>query len=225
MTRFEQSTIRTQSCLREEIFAQQSGQLTHPQALFCCQTTTDEDRSAHARAMNVAGLVFSAFLKLGIVLFELDCGDPYRNVFRSRANPDEHAVLAEIDKMHFGRPYRDPVKTCLTGNLHAASEFGNIDARFNPAVVEKEVQCICSLFGHLVSFLSIKAALLINFSTFQTYSTQTTFGRDLSTGRLVKCQFYVSTSSTSVFNSQLPRRPLGFSEFYNRIVCPTQVSR
>jgi len=41
------------------------------------------------------------FHKLGIVLFELGRGDHYRNVFRWRANPDEHAVLAEIDKISF----------------------------------------------------------------------------------------------------------------------------
>lgn len=77
------------------------------------------------------------FHKFGIVLFELGRGDHYHNIFWWRAMPDEHVVLAEMDKIHFGRPYRDFVKTCLTGNLHTASEVGIIDAQFNRAVIEK----------------------------------------------------------------------------------------
>ena len=71
------------------------------------------------------------------MLFELGRGDHYRNIFRWKVLHDERAVLGEIEKIQFGRPYRDLVKTCLTGNLRAASEVGSIDAQFNRAVIEK----------------------------------------------------------------------------------------
>lgn len=88
---------------------------------------------------NVLGLhgerLATMFHRLGNVLFELGRGEHYRNVFRCGAH-DERVVLQEIEKIQFGRLYRDLVKVFLTGNLHAASEI-NIDTQFSYVVIEK----------------------------------------------------------------------------------------
>jgi hypothetical protein len=75
------------------------------------------------------------FHRLGIVLFELGRGIQHREIFEVE-EPSESQVLAEIEKIQFGRPYRDLVKVCLTGSLYATSVI-NIDTRFDRAVVEK----------------------------------------------------------------------------------------
>jgi hypothetical protein len=83
------------------------------------------------------------FHKLGIVLFELGRGVQHRDVFKYKT-PSEGAVLAEIEKIQFGRMYRDLVKVCLTGSLYAASEI-NVDSQFNRVVVEKYAALLLSL--------------------------------------------------------------------------------
>jgi len=75
------------------------------------------------------------FHRLGIVLFELGRGVQHREIFK-KGEQSESEVLAEIEKIQFGRPYRDLVKVCLTGSLYATSAI-NIDRHFDRAVVEK----------------------------------------------------------------------------------------
>jgi len=74
------------------------------------------------------------FHRLGIVLFELGRGVQYSEVFKGEEG--EGDVLREIEKIQFGRPYRDLVKVCLTGSLYASSVV-NIDSCFDKVVVEK----------------------------------------------------------------------------------------
>lgn len=75
------------------------------------------------------------FHRLGIVLFELGRGLQYTDVF-DEGMPTKSEVLSQIEEIPFGRPYRDLVKTCLTGSLYAASVV-NIDTHFNHEVIEK----------------------------------------------------------------------------------------
>lgn len=75
------------------------------------------------------------FHRLGIVLFEVGRGVQHRELFDGWEG-SETEVTAEIDKIPFGRPYRDLVKTCLTGSLYATSAV-HIDTQFNRAVVER----------------------------------------------------------------------------------------
>lgn len=75
------------------------------------------------------------FHRLGIVLFELGRGVQHHVVFQDR-EPTDSEVLGEIEKIQFGRQYRDLVKVCLTGSLYATSEM-NIDAQFNRVVIDK----------------------------------------------------------------------------------------
>ncbi|KAF2802211.1 uncharacterized protein BDZ99DRAFT_468995 [Mytilinidion resinicola] len=75
------------------------------------------------------------FHRLGIVLFELGRGAQYREIFTDEL-PTEGEVLDEIEKIPFGRPYRDLVKVCLTGSLYATSVV-NIDSHFNRVVIEQ----------------------------------------------------------------------------------------
>jgi hypothetical protein len=75
------------------------------------------------------------FHRLGIVLFELGRGLQYSDIFQA-SSPSESDVLAEIERIQFGRPYRDVVKVCLTGSLYATSAI-NIDSQFDRAVIEK----------------------------------------------------------------------------------------
>jgi hypothetical protein len=88
------------------------------------------------------------FYRLGIVLFEIGRGGPYSEFLSAIKVPkagnlqhtsdDISIVLAEIDKIPFGRPYRDLVKLCLTGSLYATSVV-NIDIQFNKKVVDELV--------------------------------------------------------------------------------------
>ena len=71
------------------------------------------------------------------MLFELGRGIQHRDVVKSNS-PSEGEVLEQIEKIHFGRIYRDLVKVCLTESLYATSEI-NIDTQFNRVVVEKQV--------------------------------------------------------------------------------------
>jgi hypothetical protein len=75
------------------------------------------------------------FHRLGIVLFELGRGLQCHEIF-DEDTPNEGKVLSQIEKIPFGRPYRDLVKVCLTGSLYAASVV-NIDTYFNREVIEK----------------------------------------------------------------------------------------
>lgn len=84
-----------------------------------------------ARDVRLAGL----FHRLGIVFFELGRGVQYREIFKE-ASPSESDVLLEIEKIPFGRPYRDLVSVCLTGSLYATSVM-NLDRQFNTVVIEK----------------------------------------------------------------------------------------
>jgi hypothetical protein len=88
------------------------------------------------------------FYRLGIVLFEIGRGGPYGEFLSPSKEPrdgnlqntsdDMLLVLEEIDKIPFGRPYRDLVKLCLTGSLYATS-VANIDGQFNAKVVQEWV--------------------------------------------------------------------------------------
>jgi hypothetical protein len=75
------------------------------------------------------------FHRLGIILFELGRGVQHSDIFTD-ASSNESDVLDEIEKIPFGRSYRDLVKACLTGSLYTASEI-NIDSQFDRVVVEK----------------------------------------------------------------------------------------
>jgi hypothetical protein len=75
------------------------------------------------------------FHRLGIVLFELGRGVQHREIFKG-ASPSESEVLGEIERIPFGRPYRDLVMVCLTGSLYATSTI-NVDSQFDRVVVEK----------------------------------------------------------------------------------------
>jgi hypothetical protein len=86
------------------------------------------------------------FHRLGIVLFELGRGVQHRDIFKG-ASPSESEVLAEIERIPFGRPYRDLVRVCLTGSLYAGSAI-NIDSHFDRVVIEKY---ICS-YGLRVTY-------------------------------------------------------------------------
>lgn len=71
------------------------------------------------------------FHQLGIVLFELGLGKHYQDLWgkespgalsssgkqQSSWSLNKEGILAEVDKIPFGRPYRDLVKLCLAGSL------------------------------------------------------------------------------------------------------------
>jgi hypothetical protein len=69
------------------------------------------------------------FHQLGIVLFELGRGKHYQEFWGKGKGKEvsgassnswgltKGAVLEEVDKIPFGRPYRDLVKHCLAGSL------------------------------------------------------------------------------------------------------------
>ncbi|KAK4996891.1 hypothetical protein LTR66_003595 [Elasticomyces elasticus] len=104
-----------------------------------CQQTSQELITDRAR-------VALMFHRLGIVLFELGRGKQYNEIFerprhgRGRGHgmggPDAERVHREINKICFGRPYRDLVRICLSGSLYADT-VDEVTREFNTLVVER----------------------------------------------------------------------------------------
>jgi len=81
----------------------------------------------------------SLFHSLGIVLFELGHGKIYSeqlSLGNSKTNVDKAVLIKEIDKIPFGRAYRDVIKTCLTGNIYRTMG-SSVDSQFNKIVLER----------------------------------------------------------------------------------------
>jgi len=85
------------------------------------------------------------FHRLGIVLFELGRGRSAHSIFAAgyftphayrQHGTTATMVFGEIDKICFGRPYREVVKLCLTGTLYV-SVVTDVSGGFNRLVVEK----------------------------------------------------------------------------------------
>jgi len=85
------------------------------------------------------------FHRLGIVLFELGRGRSAKHFFAAaffapqtytQDGKTATAVFGEIDKICFGRSYRDVVKLCLTGSLYV-NVVTDVSGGFNRLVVEK----------------------------------------------------------------------------------------
>ncbi|CAD6593933.1 MAG: hypothetical protein ASARMPRED_008230 [Alectoria sarmentosa] len=104
-----------------------------------------------AREEQVAALLH----QLGIVLFELGRGGQYRTIFSSRdkltpspcqslsqvsvsveSQWQKSTVLEEIEKIEFGRSYRELVTLCLTGSLYCNIAV-DVESHFNGAIVQK----------------------------------------------------------------------------------------
>jgi hypothetical protein len=109
-------------------------------------------RTTNSSALNAARdeRTIALFHNLGIVLFELGRGKRYQEFFPdNEADPntgtspqntpllgDKALVLEEVEKIPFGRSYRELVKICLEGRLYPSSAL-TVDSYFQKAVIEK----------------------------------------------------------------------------------------
>ncbi|KAF8245646.1 hypothetical protein K440DRAFT_662695 [Wilcoxina mikolae CBS 423.85] len=91
------------------------------------------------------------FHRVGIILFELGRGEGYEDILLRKGkgkgkevvtyslNQDKVVVLEEIEKIPFGKQYRDLVKLCLTGCVYHNSQIG-MDSQFHQSVIQTLLQ-------------------------------------------------------------------------------------